>query len=281
MSRIPASAYGFVSDFEGGSSGSGTVYVINGSAQVIAQLSGTTFPQGMAVTNHPAALYVANSGGDNILKYTSLNGSPATLNNGGVEPSDVKVDSNGNVAAMNIQVGTVNCFNGGATSPTKTISGGGFSEVFFGAFDASGNLFVDGFSGSGTVLVGEIVGGCATGTTITALSTSNALEFPGGLEAVGNTLYLDDQEAFTIYGYSLPPSGGSLGSPTSTTTLSGAGDPVTFALTPAANLALVADAGNVDAAVYRFPQGGSALKLITLPQAALPIGTAIYPAPAL
>jgi hypothetical protein len=278
MNRLPASAFGFISDFEGGTSGTGTVYVINSSGHVITQLAGTTNPQGMSVANSPRpTLYVANSGADDILKYTSA-GAPATLSNGGVEPSDVAVDGAGNVAAMNIQTGTVNCFNGGATSPTSTISGGGFSEVFFGAFDNSGNLFVDGFSSNGSVLIGEIVGGCSTGSTITPLTQSGfSLAFPGGIRirvSNGNVqIYILDQEGRVIL--CLVLSGSTL-TEMSSTSLPGSGDPVTFTFAPGFREILVADAENIDGQVYSFP-AGTLLESISLPNAALPIGTAIYP----
>jgi hypothetical protein len=283
--RLPVGPYGFVSDFEGGPNGSGTIYVINVSGTVVAQLAGTEFPQGMQVTNnhnaygHSPALFVANSGGDNILIYTSLNGTPTALSNGGVEPADVAVDNHGNVAATNIQTGTVSCFTNGSLTAT-TVTGGNFLEAFFGAFDSSGNFWLDGFNTSGNVAVGEIVGGCAaTNPTITAVTTSNTIGFPGGVQVANNgDIAIDDQEGTgsgpVINNYKV--SGSSLTLDTQTP-LTGAGDPVSITLTPGSHSVLEADAALLNAALYPYPAGGNPSKVITLPGAVLPIGTAIYP----
>ncbi len=279
VDSLPAVPLGFISDF-----GNSQIYVVNTDGSVFATLTSSTglsSPQGLSLTNGAhATLYVANSGANNILEYTSL-GSPTTLSNGGVEPSDVAVDQAGNVAAMNITAATVNCFTGGATSPSFTIGGtsgtGTFSGIFFGAFDASGNLFIDGFNANGVTQIGEIVGGCSSsGNVVTDLTTSNTILYPGGLQVAKNgNVAIVDQEAATIYTYAAP-SGGSLGSPVATTVLNGAADPVTFALTPRLNHLVETDAANLNASLYNYTAGGSPLKTAALPGASVPIGTATH-----
>ncbi len=278
VSRLPFGPLDFVSDFS-----NNEIYVLSSSGRLIGTLNASTglrFPQGMSVTNNPRALYVANSGADNILVYTSAT-AVSTLNDPNQEPGDVSVDSSGNVAAENYD-GSVSCYVGGATSPSFTIGGtsgtGTFYNIFFGAFDAAGNLYIDGFDYDGYAVVGEIVGGCqSSNNTVTDLTTANTLLYAGGVQVTSNgTISIEDQQALTIYTYN-PPSGTSLGSPVATTPLTGSSDPVSFSLTQGSGNALTADDGLTNANVYAFPMGGSPEQTFTLPGATDPIGTALYP----
>ncbi len=284
-SRLPAAAYAFISDVQGG-----VIYVLNDSGTLIAELAGhLDGPQGMAATGAPA-LYVANSLDDSVVVYTpSTLDAPLILSDTGRYPTDVAVDGNGNVATADYAGGTVSCFAQGATSPTKTISGGGFAHVQYDAFDASGNLYILGYSAEYVAQVGEIVGGCQSGTAITRLETGATLAArasQGGIQVTpsGNIAILDGS---TLYAFA-PPVGGSLGSPVTITALGGTegpyDDPVSFAFTPGTRQALVVDGNGVGkpggvARLYAFPEGGSPIKQVALPNQnyGFPAGVAIVP----
>ncbi len=279
VSRLPLGPFDFVSDF-----GNNEVYVLNPSGGVEATFTSSTgldFPQGMSVTNSPPRLYVANSGADNVLVYSSLN-APAVLSDAGAEPADVSADSSSGDIAVENYGGSVSCFTGGATTPTFTISGtsgtGTFFNIYFGAFDSAGNLYIDGFDNNGYAIAAEIVGGCSSpNNVVTDLTSTNNILFPGGLQVASNGyISIEDQQALVIYTYK-PPVNGALGSPVATTPLTGSNDPVSFSFTAGSAQVLTADDGLTNANVYNFPAGGSPTKTFTLPGAVDPIGTAAYP----
>jgi hypothetical protein len=130
------------------------------------------------------------------------------------------------------------------------------------AFDASGNLFIDGLDFNGNALVGEIAGGC-NAKSITTLSVGNRIAFPTGIQVYHGNVLIEDELNLAVHTYA-PPLHGSLGSPITTTTLAGAGAPVAFAMMEDSQSLWTADLGlNVDrTAKYTYP-GGIFVKAIT------------------
>ncbi len=255
--RLPASAFGFISVW-GFQQTNSAIFVLNANGVIIATLTGNglSYPAGMATSNSPRKLYVANEAPNNIAVYTSR-GAPSFLSNGKdtIEPLDVAVDGKGYVAAANYG-GNVTCFAPGATSATSTIYGG-FDVLGGDAFDAAGNLYVVGTKGfSAATQVGEIIGGCAHGTTITALTTANTFYSyqPSGLrvESDGRIAISEYSRAgnTTIFAYN-PPRGHSLGTPVTVTYLAGLFNG--FAFTPGSHAVLTA--GGQVVTLYAFPSG--------------------------
>ncbi len=263
--RLPFNAFAFIAH-----SSENAVYVIDAGGSIIATLKGNglSAPEGLSVTNHPRELYVANFSGKNILVYTPT-GPSTSLNDAGHGPNDVAVDGRGNVAVSNSD-GTVTCFAPGATSPTSTIRGLYRVALIFGKFDAAGDLYVIYNSAASPPQVGEIVGGCAGGTTITPLTTNNTFNYyVTGIQVESNGDIAIAENGSSgppnfIYSYN-PPVGGRLGSPVTTTSLTGPSFIQSFAFTPGSHFVLTAGAAPDEANVYAFPAGGSAIMSVNLP----------------
>ncbi len=263
--------------------GANIVDVLTTAGKPVATISANlSEPQGLA-TDKTGNLYIANTGASDIIVYKSdYKTVSATLSDPGQYPVGVSVSAgSGLVGVTNIITtgglrGSVSFYGVGKTTPCNTVYGAGFSRVYFGAFDAHGNYFVDGQNALGATLVGEVSGGCAAKGIVT-LKTSNAITFPGGIEVTpAGTIAIDDQSGPNIYTYSAPTASG-LGSPVATTPLTGAGDPVTFAFNAAASDVYTADAVFASAYEYAYPKGGNPIQTIT-DNFIQPIGVAVTPA---
>jgi hypothetical protein len=198
---------------------------------------GINYPFGVT-TDLAGNLYVANTGGANVLVYSQpYKDVTATLSLPGQSPTDVAVSTAGLVGVMSSGMpsgpGDVFFYAKGSASPCASVTDPNWHNMFFGAFDASGNLFIDGFDHNGNPLVGEISGGCAA-TSIVTLTVANTISGIAGMQVVnGNILILaQNYNTFSpqIYTYA-PPSGGTLGSPIATTNLSEGIEMETFAMT--------------------------------------------------
>jgi hypothetical protein len=71
-------------------------------------------------------------------------------------------------------------------------------STYFIAYDPKGDLFVDGITESDTYGVVEMASGSSS---FKAVTLSNTIEFPGGMQWDGKYVTLNDQEAHVIYGY--------------------------------------------------------------------------------
>ncbi len=278
------------------------VYIVNRQGTITATLH-VDSPDGLAV-DAAHKLYVVNGAGSDVLIYAPpYDGSPKTLSDAGNVPVGVAVDRNGNVAVTSVGSassgpGGVVFYAKGATSPTKTIAANGtFAGDFYCAFDANGNLYLDSENGSGPFEAGEVVGGI-TGTSVTPLTTTNLVRFPGGMQVTksGKIAILDQgsaSDAATIYAYD-PPSNGSLGSPVATTALSLSNNAVAFAF-QGRNDRSVVTADTVSTAPknkfvkpnhedqigyeqsFKYPAGGTPTESVRLPYNAILVGVAVNP----
>ncbi|MFY9739919.1 MAG: hypothetical protein WAK11_12855 [Candidatus Cybelea sp.] len=195
-------------------SGANIVSVFDGKGHLQTRLKkGVNGPFGLT-TDSGGNLYVANTQGANVLVYSQPYKSVSlTLSEPGLYPLDVAVSKVGLVGVMAETApagpGNVTFYKKGSTSACATVSDSNWNEVFSGAFDASGNLFVDGVSSEGNPLVGEVSGGCAA-TSITMLTVGNTMAGVAGVQVVhGNILILNQNYssfAPVIYTYA-PPSG--------------------------------------------------------------------------
>jgi hypothetical protein len=256
-----------------------TVWGANGQLNAILFDGIGADPQGLA-TDGAQNLYVANAAFGNVIvyakPYTSIK---STLNDAGESTEDVAVDKTGLVGVTNyltsaLAPGSVSFFAKNSTQPCSTVKDPKWEYFFNDAFDASGNLFIDGQTVGGGTLVGEVSGGCKA-TAITTLSVGNTISWPGGVQVSAGNILIGDVNKQAIYTYA-PPSSGSLGSPTVVTTLAGAVAPVTFAIEENGKHVRTADfaADRLYAGLYRYPKGAYVSKLADHIWAA---AVAVYP----
>ncbi len=259
----PSKGEVFVSD-----AGLNDVFLFSAAGKPEALITGFSQPQGLGV-DPTGNLYVANTNLSEIVVYkTDYKTIKETLNDSNQYPVDVKVDvRTGLIGVTNIistldGPGSVSFFAKGSTSPCATVYNKNWSRIYFGAFAAGGDFFIDGEDPDGNTLVGVVHGGCSA-TGIATLSTGNAISFPGGVQVTpNNEIAIDDQLAGAVYTYAHPTMS-SLGSPLSTTFLSGSGDTVQFAFHRTADALWTADAVEASSFKFPFPAGGSAVKQIS------------------
>jgi hypothetical protein len=244
------------------------VNIYNPSGKQLGQLTGFSEPQGLA-TDGKGNLYVADTGNSRIQVYAPpYTKKPKTLSDPGQYPVCVSVLNDGEFVAVTNLPGSVTFYkNGKAESPIPV------GRVYFCAFDAKGDLYVDGLNSIGGVEVGEIANLTKGGRKLKILAHKGSILFPGGVQVTtGGKIAILDQEATSIYTFN-PPVKGSLGSPVATTPLTGSSDPVTFVFTHTNKDLWDADAGLAEVGEFAYPAGGSALK--SIPVAG---GIAIVPA---
>jgi hypothetical protein len=256
-----------------------SVYGRNGQLNALLTI-GLSEPQGLA-TDAAENLYVANTLKSNIFVYPKpYTSSKLTLNDANQYPSGVAVSQTGIVGVTNNQSvaggpGSVTFYAKGSTVACATVSDPNWSRVYFGAFDASGTLYIDGQNSTGHTLVGDVSGGCSA-TSITTLSVGNTIQFPGGVQVLSGNILIDDQMVPAVYTYG-PPSGGSLGSPIATTMLMTGTDPVTIAMMKdGLSLWAASNIGQAGGFKYTYP-GGQFIKSIT-DGFIITIGIAVNPA---
>ena len=246
----------------------------------LAQLTGFFEPQGLS-SDASGNLFVADTDNQRVQIYAAgLKNPPTTLADSVGFPSDVDSMSSGKIVAVaNIYnapccaQGSVSFFTRGVLS--NTISNATLAKAYFCAFDAIGNLYVDGLDVNNNFVMGVIIGG-ANGRQFTQLSTDNTIRGPGAVQVTtSGQIAILDQIAATVYTYNAPKNG-SLGSPVSSTPLTQAVEPVTFAFTKTMTQLYTADAGIFASQQFVYPTGGDATSTINVGGQA--IGVTLFPA---
>ena len=130
------------------------------------------------------------------------------------------------------------------------------TKEYFDGYDPSGNLFADGFSGSGyTFTLVELPKG---GSTFVTIKTSNAPEFPGSVQWDGAYLTVFDQYTSETYQYTVA---GTTATLKNTIQFSGAGDCAQTWIVK--GLMYCGDAGNNAGYVFKYPAGGTPVATFT------------------
>jgi hypothetical protein len=249
------------------------ISVFNGNGRTTARITaGLAGPAGLA-TDAAQQLYVANSGGGNILiyakPYTSVT---LTLADTVGDPIGVAVSGTGVVGVMNgvegSAPGNVSFYAKGSATLCVTVATNAGIYPLAGAFDAAGNLFFIGVhldKGRTVPFVAEISGGCGA-TTFAILRTGNVLVQPASIQVWrGNVLIMDEPLGNqgpvaaildpVIYTYA-PPAEGSLGSPVIVTKLTQGITPAAFVLAKNGTRVWIVHSGLAAGRIeYTFPGG--------------------------
>jgi hypothetical protein len=152
----------------------------------------------------------------------------------------------------------------------KNASGSGtvyttpLTAEFFDGYDSHGNLFADGYNNSAKFQLVELPNGSDRFKKVT---TSNTVGFPGSVQWDGKYLTVVDQDAASIYQYTVSGTTATLQGTVSLSTSSDCSQ--TWIAT---GVVYCADAGNEDGEVFAYPAGGSAIAVLgsSFP---LPLGT--------
>ncbi len=256
----------YLSDFY-----NGTVTVFTRGGTQVGQIAGLANPQGLFVDSN-RNLWVANTGGSNVLVYPRGATSPsATLDDPDERPSDVTVCPNGTVYVSNIIKGStlggdISVYAPGATSPTGKLGLPNQGRDFFITCDANDNVFSTIQFPDVSYGVVEYAGGLQTGESQLPIG----LQFPGGIKLnnAGNLL-VADQNAHTVTEYT------EAGSPTGNSITTGSGDWSDIATTRNNATVIGADAVLLEGTSLLFPSG--AHRQTYTSSFALPVGTAFDP----
>jgi hypothetical protein len=265
----------FVSD-----AANNVVNIYNTSGKLLGQIAGLSEPQGIT-SDGKANLYVADTADSDIKIYAlPYESAPKVLSDPGEYPVGVCVTYDGqfvavaNVISTTDGPGSILIFKNGKAK--RKIVNSGLERAYSCAFDATGNLFVDGENASGQVVIGEIADATKGGKKLEMLKYAATLGFPGGIEVTtDDKIAILDQASPTIYTFNQPVKG-SLGSPIATTVLTGSSDSVTFAFTKSNKDLWIADAGSTGVAEFAYPAGGNPVK--SFYEGGEPIGIALVPA---
>ena len=205
------------------------------------------------------------AGADQITEYKVPQKAIKTLSVSVGNPSSCAMDTSGDLAVGILY--NVSGPGGGDIVIFPHATGSGtvmttpLAREYFDGYDNQGNLFADGFSGNFALV--ELPKGSSKFITIT---TSNTVGFPGSVQWDGTYLTVTDQEADAMYQYTVS---GTTATLKGTVSLSGSVDCAQTWI--ATGVVFCADAGDYGAEVFKYPAGGSPVKLIT-GQSDLPLG---------
>jgi hypothetical protein len=199
--------------------------------------------------------WVVASGADEIEEFAVGGTGPIkTLSESAGEAGGCAMDpSTGNLAVTLLGTDDIVIFTD--ASGTGSIVADGLDSTYFAGYDNKGDLFVDGMTESETYGVVEMASGSSS---FKAVTLSNTIEFPGGMQWDGKYITLNDQEAHVIYGYTCSGTSCTL---KRTVSLSGSSDCVQTWI--GKGDVFCPDAGNETVEVYKYPAGGSPIAALT------------------
>ena len=255
ITHIGTGAYQYISDF-----GNGTTVEFDypKSDASIGSISGVTEAQGEC-TN---ALFGSGKKTFWVTSSTSTPGAIDEFKVGGASPikslsvpsGDIPVGcamdpSTGNLVATIINNGAVVIYK--KASGKGTVSQTPLIEASFAGFDKGGNLYVDGLNSNNAFGFVELKEGRSRWKT---LSLSNSAS-GGSVQYDGKYVTINDQQARAIYGYACSGTTCTL----KRTVSLGCGGQSWIAK----GYVICPDAGNNDAEIYKYPDGGSPIATLT------------------
>jgi hypothetical protein len=192
------------------------------------------------------------SAADEMLEYAHGGKTPIkTLS--GASGSCAVDPKTGDLAVINVNGDEIIIYPGGSGSGTPYCAGVG--SAYFDGYDDRGDLFLDGLTEGDTYGLVELPKG---GSTCENVTLSQQIEFPGAIQWYDQYLAVGDQEAGAIYHFAIH---GTNAKEIGTTELGGSSDVVQFYIQKPYVVGV--DAGNEDVEQWKYPAGGSPVKVIT------------------
>jgi hypothetical protein len=168
------------------------VYVYDYSnGKSVGTLTGFDEPYGGCV-DAKGDVYITNYGAGTVVEYAHAGTEVIDTYDSGGTPVGCSVDSKGDVAVTSFDPGEAVVFAGGNPMNGATYSGGSCTYLWPMGYDHSGNLIGVGETSPG----GRCYAGLLSGaTSMSSLSFSGTIDFPGGTMWDGKYIALGDQEA--------------------------------------------------------------------------------------
>ncbi len=239
-----------------------------------------------ACADQEGDVFIVDYGKAAVFEYAAGGTVPiAVLSDPGYTPTGCSVDpTTGNVAvtslyAKNYTSGTVAVYALGTNrsptllrAPPALLTDSDIFEPRFCGYDANGNLYLDGYSKTLATEFAELPRGSSQFTNLTLKQTIGE---PGSVQWDGKYLAIGDASTNIIYRFSIA---GSVGTEMGATSLNG----VAYGLNQFwIENARVVGAAAVDdeVGIWKYPAGGSALKVVKTSGSYAPIGVAVTTGP--
>jgi hypothetical protein len=168
--------------------------------QLVGTLTGFSTPYGLCA-DKKGDVWVVNDGASDLLEYAYGGTAPIrTLSDPGEYPEGCAVDpTTGNLAVTNFYStsggGNVAIYAHAKGTP-KVYTASGFENYRFCGYDPSGNLYIDGVSGSETFVFAYLAKGASQFANI---DLEQKIEWPGGVQWDGKWVDVGDTDAGVIY----------------------------------------------------------------------------------
>lgn len=234
--------------------------------QLVGKLTGFAQPYGECIDNS-GDVFITNFNGSDIFEYRRGALRPkAIISDSGEHPAGCSVDpTTGNLAVNNSytvtnEAGSISLYehNPHHHWGTPTIlSDSSFFYMYFCGFDATGNLFVDGYTSYGGSFILAVLP--AGSGTFTNLSLNQTIEVPGGIMWDGQYMTLADSglSPSVIYRFTVS---GSTATVVGSTTLSGS-DIVQYWVNGSKIVGPQPNTSSVG--IWDYPAGGEAVRSVT------------------
>jgi hypothetical protein len=167
----------------------------------VGTLTGFDVPYGGCV-DAKGDVYITNYGAGTVVEYAHGGTKVINTYDSGGTPIGCSVDSKGDVAVSSFDPGAV-VFAGGSPKKGVTYSGGACTYLWSMGYDHSGNLIGVGETSSGGRCYAGLLAGA---TSMSSLSFSGTIDFPGGTMWDGKYIALGDQEAGGTFNTGIYPS---------------------------------------------------------------------------
>jgi hypothetical protein len=226
------------------------VYEFDSNHDWVGSITGISYPAGECSRYGKHTFWVTASGSNEIEEFKVGGTSPVeTLSESAGEPWSCAIDpATGDLATTITSNGDVILYQNASGSGT-VITTPLFAASYDG-YDNLGNLFVDGFTSGPTFALIELPKGSSTFLTIT---TSNTVQWPGGVQWDGKYVTVGDENAHAIYRYTVS---GTTATLVDTVKLRGAEASFCAQDVITTHFVYCPDPGMMEANVYKYPRGG-------------------------